>query len=116
MTATEAETQAKQTAYYNQLRGQAAVQGLGNSLAGAAISAPKEPTLSERLKELRGYLYELTDLQSNIRYALVGPEVTSDPRCESKDVAEPTIEQLLADCCQRAANLVGFTRTLRTRF
>ena len=104
----EQEKQAAARAYEAQ-----AAQGY----AGREVPAPKEPTISSRLKETLGYLYELAEHQNGIRLAIAGPEPTNIPADIGglKNPNEPSIEMLLADVCQRAAMLVSEARSIRNR-
>jgi hypothetical protein len=110
----EQEKAAKEAAY-NQLRGMQAPQaGYGSGLQTATGPMPKEPTISDRLRETLGYLQELAEIQNSMRLSFVGPEPT-DPALVGKNPLEPPIEHLLAEICQRAAMCVSEARALRNR-
>ncbi len=83
---------------------------LGNS---RDIPTPKEPGIADRLKEMRGYLHEISELQQQQRGCLFAPE-PCDPSVEGK-LASESIEELAAWCCQHAAMIVSEARSIRNR-
>ena len=79
----------------------------------AIQGAPRESNVSERAKELLGYLHELDAVQAATREKLLGPS----PQAQGTQPTpgEPSIEQLVAMACQRAACILVEAKSIHGR-
>ena len=97
------------------IQGQGLDQAIASAQQQSALSnqynqlAPKEPNITERVRELVGYIGQLEDVQANIRARLIGPAPSAGASSD-KDVA--CLEVEISDACTRLACLVGEARTI----
>jgi hypothetical protein len=89
------------------------LQGYGHDQGSSP--SPREPGIRARLMELIGYLDEHEKCQAELRQQLCGPSPVGGPESGNKRLGDPSIEELLAGACQKAACLVGEQKSINAR-
>lgn len=77
------------------------------------VVAPKQPDIITRVNEMLSYISELEFEDGLMRAGLFGEGESMSGR--DKNPNTPPLEQMLADCCQRLANLVGSAKTVNRK-
>jgi hypothetical protein len=79
-----------------------------------AQPAPQEPCVLQRANELRNHVLDLGNLSDQLYGILLGSGPEASDKCERDPMCDG-FEGVLADTCQRAANLCGYLRTINGR-
>ncbi len=76
---------------------------------------PKEPSLLTCAQELFGYLHDLASAQREARARIFMPEPCDRPDTGECRPNPESLEAILRQSCQLAANLVGEARTINAK-